>query len=89
MKKVLVTSYEGGQVFVEASRNASKEDIYQAVRGYIQEKTRKPIMSLSNYTYETESEWQKRKLASEERGEGFLWDDIPVITIETRTQSNG
>jgi hypothetical protein len=50
MKKVLVTSYEGG------------------------------------YTYETESEWQKRKLASEERGEGFLWDDIPVITIETRTQ---
>lgn len=86
MKKVLISSYEGGQVFVDAPRNASKEDIYQAVRGYIQEKTGKPITSLSNYTYETESEWQKRKLASEEGGEGFLWDDIPVITIETRTQ---
>jgi hypothetical protein len=86
MKKILVTSYEGGQVFVEAPRNTSKEAIFQAVRSYVQEKTGKPITSLSNYTYGTESEWQKRKLASEERGEGFLWDDIPVITIETRTQ---
>lgn len=81
MKKVLISSYEGGQVFVEASRNASKEDIYQAVRGYIQEKTGKPITSLSNYTYETESVWRKKKLQDEEKGEGFLWDDIPVISM--------
>lgn len=81
MKKVLVTSYEGGQVFVDAPRNASKEDIYQAVRGYIQEKTGKPITSLSNCTYETESVWRKKKLQDEEKGQGFLWEDIPTITI--------
>jgi len=81
MKKVLVTSYEGGQIFVEAPKNTSKEDIFQAVRGYIQEKTGKPITSLSNYTYETESVWKKKKLQDEEKGQGFLWENIPTITI--------
>ena len=81
MKKILVSSYESGEIFVVCPQNTSRGKIFEAVRSYTQEKTERPVITLSNYSYETESKWQKRKLASEERGEGFLWDDIPVIRL--------
>lgn len=76
MKKVLISCYYG-QVFVECPRSTSKEDVFQAARGYFQEKLERPIITLENYTYETESEWMKRKIADMDRGEE--WRDIPVI----------
>jgi hypothetical protein len=79
MKKVLVTSYEGGQVFVEASRNASKEAIFQAVRSYAQEKLERPIITLSNYSYETEKKWRER--AEKDREFELAVNDIPVIRL--------
>lgn len=79
MKKVLVTSYEGGQVFVYAPRNASKEDIFQAVRGYTQEKLERPVVTLSNYSYETESCWRER--AEKDRDFELAINDIPVIRL--------
>lgn len=87
MKKVLITSYESGQVFVEAPTNTSRNEIFQAVREYVQEKTKQPVITLSNYTYETESEWKNRKLQDEEKGLRFVWDSIPVITLQNGGRS--
>ncbi len=79
MKKILVSSYESGEVFVKCPRNTSKEKIFQAVRSYAQEKLERPIITLSNYTYETESCWRER--AEKDRDFELAINDIPVISL--------
>lgn len=81
MKKILTSSYEGGLIFVEAPIEASKEQIYQAVRSYVQEQTSHPITSLSNYVYTPESVWRRERFEDIHKGQGYLWEDIPVIKI--------
>jgi hypothetical protein len=76
MKKVLVYSYESGSVFVKCPRGTRRKRIYQAVREYAQDRLNRPVFSLSNYTYETRSEWGTRAAKEILRPE-----NIPVITL--------
>jgi hypothetical protein len=79
MKKILVSSYESGEIFVECPQNTSREKIFQAVRSYTQEKTERPVVTLSNYSYETEREWKKR--IEQDRDFELAINDIPVISL--------
>jgi len=80
MKEVLVRSYEG-EVLVKCANNMKREDVIEAVRAYLQEQRGEAIYKLSNVEYLTESKYLKEKWAAEERGEGFLFENIDTIEI--------
>lgn len=79
MKKILVSSYESGEIFVVCPQNTSKKKIFEAVRSYAQEKLERPIITLSNYSYQTEKKWRER--AEKDREFELAVDDIPVIRL--------
>ena len=41
-------------------QNTSRKKIFEAVRSYAQEKLERPIITLSNYSYQTEKKWRER-----------------------------
>lgn len=81
MKKVLISCYYG-QVFIKAPRNLERRLITDKARSHFQELYKKPIIDLPDLNYETESEWFKKKVKDIDKGNEFLWDDIPVIELK-------
>lgn len=80
MKKVLIGCYYG-EVFIKTPIGSTRRKVKEMVRAYYQELYNKPIIDLPDFTYETESEWAKRKIKDIDKGKEFMWDHIPTIEI--------
>jgi hypothetical protein len=85
-----VSSYESGEIFVVCPQNTSRKKIFEAVRSYAQEKLERPIITLSNYSYQTEKKWRER--AEKDREFELAVDDIlldykPVARVRQNTRT--
>lgn len=80
MKRILISCYYG-QVIVNTQISTPRENVVEEARIHFQETLGEPIIGLPNLTYETESQWRKRCNDETDKGNGFIWSQVPEISI--------